>query len=75
MAKRTQRSTPITPKIEPITGSVAAPPVPGTRQIVEQPGQHDDGRRSDSSAHHSGVAVSSVIGGPPAKRNYPPAKY
>jgi hypothetical protein len=75
MAARRQRVAPVTPKIEPISGSTAAPPVPGNRGIVEQPGQHDDNRRSDQSAHHSGVAVSSAIGGPPQKRKYPPAKY
>jgi hypothetical protein len=75
MAKRTQRSTPIAPRIEPISGSTAAPPAPGNRDITESPGQNDDGRRSDQSAHHAGVASSSVVGGAPTKRQYPRAKY
>lgn len=69
------RSQKIQPGIEPIKGSVGAPPVPGTRQIVEQPGEGDDGRRSDSSAHHQGQAVASQIGGAAVKRPYPRARY
>ena len=41
------RSQKIQPRIEPIKGSVGAPAVPGNRDITEQPGQNDDGRRSD----------------------------
>ena len=73
MAKR--RSTPIAPRIEPIRGSVGAPPVPGNRGIVEQPGQDDDGRRSDQSAHHQGQAVADQFGGAATPRPYPRAKY
>lgn len=75
MATRKQRTAPIAPRIEPIRGSVGAPAVPGNRDITEQPGQNDDGRRSDASAHHVGVAVSSVMGGPPAPKKYVRAKY
>jgi hypothetical protein len=78
---RIQRTQKIQPRVQPIRGSVAAPPVPGDRGTVEgsgwgNPGIGDsDKRRQDQSSHHSGVAVSTAIGGPPAKRPYPPAKY
>lgn len=69
------RSQKIQPRIEPIKGSVGAPAVPGNRDITEQPGQNDDGRRSDQSAHHAGQAVASQIGGAAVKRPYPRARY
>ena len=69
------RSQKIQPRIEPIKGSVGAPPVPGNSDIIEQPGQDDDGRRSDQSAHHAGQAVAGQFGGAAIKRPYPRAKY
>ncbi len=75
MPKRTQRTAPIAPRIEPISGSVGAPPAPGSRDITEQPGQNDDGRRSDASAHHAGKAVADQFGGGPVERKYPRARY
>jgi len=69
------RSQKIQPRIEPIKGSVTAGPVPGDRQMVEQPGQEADGRRSDQSAHREGLAISGVFGGPPAPKKYVRARY
>jgi hypothetical protein len=68
MPKRSQRGR-IEPRIFPIKGSVAAPPVPGTRGVVEDSGQRNsgiadaDGRRQDRSAHHHGVAQAAQAGG------------
>jgi hypothetical protein len=75
MPKRTQRIEQIQPRVEPIKGPVGAGPAPGDRGLTEQPGEGNDGRRSDASAHHLGKAVADVIGGGPVKRDYQRVKY
>jgi hypothetical protein len=81
MAKQNRRNTPIAPRIEPIDGSTAAPPVPGTRQVVEDSGSdnrgiaNEHGRRDDRSARHVGNAVSSIHGGAPTRNKVERAKY
>lgn len=81
MATRKQRTAPIAPRIEPIRGSVGAPPVPGNRDIVEDMGAGNrgiadsDGRRDDLSARHQGNAVAGIFGGAPKPNKVTPAKY
>jgi hypothetical protein len=75
MAKRAQRQEPITPRVEAIKGSTAAGPAPGNRDITEQIGEGDDGRRSDQSSFHQGQAVADKFGGAAVKRKYRPARY
>jgi|GEM_PF-6456083 len=72
---RIQRTQTIQPRVQPIRGSVAAPPVPGDRDITAQIGEGDDGRRSDQSSYHQGKAVADVFGGGPVERKYPRARY
>jgi hypothetical protein len=75
MPTRIQRSKPIEPRVQPIKGSVAAPPVPGDRGVVEQPGEGNDGRRSDASTHHRGTAVAAIHGGPIERKTLVRARY
>jgi hypothetical protein len=81
MATRRQRVAPVMPRVEPISGSTDAGPAPGSRQIVEDPGQRNrgiadsEGRRQDRSAHHAGVAQAAQVGGAPVRNKVTPARY
>jgi hypothetical protein len=81
MANPFPRSQKIQPRVEPIKGSNAAGPVPGNRDIAEDPGQQNrgiadaEGRRLDRSAHHAGTASSSVVGGAPIRNKVTQGKY